>query len=89
MLTHHGSTEIAKYTTGELTPWLEQVFLALTNMKNGDEQKKHQENSINEIFIAHQTTTHLTLRGMTRNTLLMNSEPLNVTYTPSIPLLKR
>ena len=79
----HGSNERMKDITEAFTPWLDQVFLTVINMKtNGDVYQKHQHNYIDEIYIVNQTTPYLNLYGMERNPVLINPETLYVTYTP-------
>ena len=50
--------------------------------------QKHQQKSIYAISIVHSTTHNLTLHGMARYPTSMKSEHLDVTCTPSPPLLK-
>ena len=86
---HHGSMVKIKDTTEAYITWYDQAFLIVIHIqKNGVVQQRHQQKSMYAKSTVYYTIHHLILHGMIKIPVYMNSEPLDVIYTPSPHLLK-
>ena len=80
---HHVSTGIISVTAELYTTWLEkQSFTVINVQPNGVVQLKHLLKSVDEKSVVHWTTPHLTLLGMKKVLILVQSYHVYVVYIP-------
>ena len=95
---------ISMETTGGDASWLnkkyERHYITIHNIvrsgllggkqhgKNCSVQRRHHKKSIDTRSTVHYIIPHITLNGMVKITEYLNSEPLDVIYTPSPHILK-
>ena len=86
---NHVPMEIIKYKIEAFIIFLDKAFLTVINMKiNGSVQQRHQQNYIDANSTVHYTINHIIFHGMVKISASMNSETLDVIYTPSPHILK-
>ena len=64
-------------------------YFTVINMKtNGDAYQRYKQKFVCARSTVHETMPHRNLNGVIKISASMNSEPLDVIYTPSLHLLK-